>query len=57
MEFNATDFIKGNADIEMAHIMLKKANHIYVNSDSHSLYELKEHRKIAFDFLKDNKYI
>ena len=57
MEFNATDFIKGNTDMKKADIMLKKAKYIYVNSDAHSLYELKEHRKIAFNFLKENNYI
>lgn len=57
MEFNATDFINNNSDMEKTHIMLKNAKYIYVNSDAHSLYELKKHRKIAFNFLKENNYI
>lgn len=57
MEFNSTDFITWNSDIEKTHIMLKNAKYIYVNSDAHSLYELKEHRKLAFDFLKENNYL
>ena len=57
MEFNASDFVFGNTDMEKAHIVLKNAKYIYVNSDAHSLYELKEHRKIAFKFLKENNYM
>jgi hypothetical protein len=57
MEFNASDFVFGNTDMEKVHIVLKNAKYIYVNSDAHSLYELKEHRKIAFEFLKENNYM
>lgn len=57
MEFNATDLIKKNTDIDKLHIMLTKAKFVYVNSDAHSLYELKFHRKVAFDFLEEHKYI
>jgi len=57
MEFNASDLIRENTDINKLHIMLSKANHIYINSDAHSLYELKHHRKLAFDFLKKHWYL
>jgi len=57
MEFDATDLIRNNTDIEKLHSMLKWAKYVYVNSDAHSLYEFKHNREIAFKFLKDNNYL
>lgn len=37
--------------------MLMFANQIIVTSDAHTLYELKELRKIGFKYLKDNNFI
>jgi hypothetical protein len=37
--------------------LLKNANEIYINSDWHTLYEIKEHRKKAIAFLRENGYI
>jgi hypothetical protein len=37
--------------------MLKNANEIYINSDAHTLYDLKESRKFAIKYLKENNYI
>lgn len=57
MEFNACNLNKNITDMDKLHLMLQKANYVYVNSDAHSLYELKEVRKTAFQFLRDNNYM
>ncbi|MBN2052515.1 PHP domain-containing protein [Candidatus Woesearchaeota archaeon] len=43
--------------IDAIKLMLDHSDQIYVNSDAHTLYELKELRKLAFKFLKDNGYM
>jgi histidinol phosphatase-like PHP family hydrolase len=43
--------------IEAIKLMLSKADQVYVNSDAHTLWELKELRKIGFKFLKENGFI
>jgi len=43
--------------IDAIKLMLSKADSIYVNSDAHTLYELKELRKLGFKFLKENGYV
>ena len=56
LELNGKNLLHGRTDIEKLKIMLNKANEIYVNSDAHTLYELYEARKFAFDWLKENGY-
>ncbi len=43
--------------LEAIKLMLSKADQVYVNSDAHTLWELKELRKLGFKFLKDNGFI
>lgn len=57
MELDACDLINDFTDFEKLDLMLKKAKYIYINSDAHSLWELREARKLAIKYLKDNKYI
>lgn len=56
-EFNCANFVNGETDLKKLNIMLQEANRIYVNSDAHTLYELKELRKIGFAYLKENNFI
>ena len=48
---------KHKADMEALKVMLDKAESIYVNSDAHTLWELKELRNLGFKFLKDNGFM
>jgi histidinol phosphatase-like PHP family hydrolase len=43
--------------MEAIKLMLSKADQVYVNSDAHTLWELKELRKLGFKFLKDNGFL
>lgn len=57
LEMNAKYLYNNLENIEKLHILLQKANKIYINSDSHCLFDLKEFRKNAINFLKENNYI
>lgn len=57
LEMNAKNLMKGKTNIDKLHILLQKADRIYLNSDAHNLYELKESRNFARKFLFDNGYI
>ena len=57
LEFNAKNLVRWKTNIEKLHILLQNANKIYLNSDAHTLYELKTTRLKAIDFLKENWYI
>jgi hypothetical protein len=37
--------------------MLENADKIYFNSDSHTLYELRELKKLALEYLEENNYL
>lgn len=57
LEVNGANLSTNRTNLSKLKQMLKIANKIYVNSDSHTLYELKTVRKIAFQYLKDNSFI
>jgi len=57
MEFNCANFVNNRTNIENLKIMLKACNQIYVNSDSHTLYELKNLKRIGIQFLKENNFL
>ncbi len=57
LEFNCANFIRGKTDLNQLKKMLEHAERIYVNSDAHSLYELKTVRSAGFKFLKEQGYI
>lgn len=58
-EFNVRYITSGKkyADMNILKIMLSKAKTIYVTSDAHTLAELRDLRKLGFDFLKKNGFI
>jgi DNA polymerase (family X) len=39
------------------HTMLENAQKVYVNSDAHTLHEMKTLRQVGFDFLRQHEYI
>ena len=57
LEFNANNLVREKTNLKKLDYLLKNTNNIYLNSDAHTLWELKETRKIAIQFLKDNNYI
>jgi histidinol phosphatase-like PHP family hydrolase len=57
LEFNATYFSDWKTHMGKLDYLLKNANEVYVNSDWHTLHEIKENRKKAIEFLRENKYI
>lgn len=57
LEFNCANFVNGKTDLEKLRIMLKLADQIYVNSDAHTLTELRTVRAKGFDWLKQEGYI
>ncbi len=57
LEFDATNFVRWKTDLEKLDYLLINANKIYINSDAHNLAELRDSRKEAIKYLKENKYI
>ncbi|HSH52076.1 MAG TPA: PHP domain-containing protein [Bacteroidales bacterium] len=57
MEFNCANLVNNKTNMNNLDLMLKKANRIYINSDAHTLNELKEYRTIGFKYLVENGYL
>ncbi len=57
LEFNCANLVNGKTDLEKLRKMLNLADQVYVNSDAHTLYELKTVRALGFTFLRDNGYL
>ena len=53
MEFNCANFVNERTNLDNLKAMLETANQIYVNSDAHTLYELKTVRAIGFQHLEE----
>ncbi|MFZ1291639.1 MAG: PHP domain-containing protein [Melioribacteraceae bacterium] len=57
MEVNGANLSTNRTNLTKLKQMLKLVDRIYVNSDSHTLYELKTVRQIAFQYLKGNGFV
>jgi histidinol phosphatase-like PHP family hydrolase len=57
VEFNAQTLYYEKAITEKLDYMLENADEVYVNSDAHTLREMKELRKSAFEYLKQKGYM
>lgn len=57
LEINGKYLRNWTDKLDKLHILLKNADKMYINSDAHTLYDLKENRKYAINFLKENNYI
>jgi histidinol phosphatase-like PHP family hydrolase len=57
MEVNGTNIATNRTNLINLSKMLKMVNRIYVNSDAHTLYELKTSRAIAFQYLQEKGFI
>lgn len=56
IEINCQYLIRGENEESWKKI-LAKSDAVYVNSDAHTLNEIKDMRKIGFKFLKDNGFL
>ncbi|EKE28464.1 MAG: hypothetical protein ACD_3C00054G0004 [uncultured bacterium (gcode 4)] len=54
MEFNCSNYVNWKTDLDKLDKMLNRAKYLYVNSDAHTLSELRDNKKIWYDFLKNN---
>lgn len=57
LEFNTKNFSKWCTDLDKLDYLLKNANQVYINSDAHSLAELRDNRKNWLDYLKDKYWL
>ncbi len=57
MEVNGANISTNRTNLNNLNKMLKIVDRIYVNSDSHTLYELKTARAEAFQYLTENGFI
>lgn len=51
------NFVGGRTNLVKLDYLTKNADQIYVNSDGHTLYEIKETRKQAIQFLREKGYV
>jgi DNA polymerase (family 10) len=52
LELNGSCLSRGFSDLAKLETMLERADRIYVNSDAHTLNQLRDARKFAFDYLR-----
>lgn len=57
LEINWAWLMSWKMNLDKHSEMLKYWNRFYINSDAHNLYEIKEARKFAINYLKENWYI
>jgi histidinol phosphatase-like PHP family hydrolase len=57
LECNAKNIVRGKTNLEKLDYLLRNANQVYLNSDAHTLHELKYAREFAINYLKENWYI
>lgn len=57
MEFNCANYINKKTNLKNLEIMLRNCRRIYVNSDAHTLNEIKDARKTGLRFLREKGYI
>lgn len=57
LEFNCAGFVKGRLDLRQLETLLVKADRIYVNSDAHTLSQMKLLRLKGFEYLRQQGLI
>ena len=57
LELNWKNLLAWKTNIEKLHVLLQKADQIYLNSDAHTLYQLRDSRKFSIEWLKENEYL
>jgi len=54
MELNCANLANKRTNISNLKSMLKQCDQIYINSDGHTLYEIKHLRKMGYKFIEEN---
>lgn len=57
LELNGSNLANGKTNRPLLRQMLQQAQQIYVNSDAHTLNELRDSRRVAFKFLREEGII
>lgn len=57
MELNCANLVNKRTNMKNLQRMLEKCNQIFINSDAHTLYEIKTLRAIGFKYLIENGFI
>lgn len=57
LELNWKNLLAGKTNVDKLHLLLQKADQIYLNSDAHTLYQLRDSRKFAINWLRENGYL
>ncbi len=57
MELNCANLVNKRTNLKNLQRMLERCNQIFINSDAHTLYEIKTLRATGFQFLKENGFI
>jgi histidinol phosphatase-like PHP family hydrolase len=57
MEFNCANFVNKRTNLNNLKYMLENCHRIYINSDAHTLNEMKVVKKMGIGFLRDNGYL
>lgn len=57
MEFNCANLVNNKTNMKNLELMLRNIKQIYVNSDAHTLNEIKEYREFGFQYLFKNGFM
>ena len=57
MEFNCANYVNKRTNLDNLRLMLDNCDQIYVNSDAHTLNELKVVKKLGLSFLREKGYL
>lgn len=57
IEFNCANLVNKRTNLKNLDYMLLNIKRIYINSDAHTLNEIKDLRKIGFQYLSENGYM
>lgn len=57
LEVNWKYLMNWQTNLDKLHYLIQNTDRIYINSDAHCLYELKESRKFVINFLREHNYI
>jgi len=53
LEINGAGLMRGFSDLAKLETLLERADRVYVNSDAHTLNQLRDARKFAFKYLRE----
>lgn len=57
MELNCANLVNKRTNLDNLNLMLKHVKSVYINSDAHTLNEIRNFRKIGLEYLRDGGYV